>query len=71
MPFKNGVSTDDTFRRFFRSLDPKQFKDCFINWAQSLQNNNPEFGEKFVAIDGKTLRRRYDKAENMKAIHMV
>jgi len=54
LPFKNGVSTDDTFRRFFRSLDPKQFKDCFINWAQSLQNNNPEFGEKFVAIDGNT-----------------
>jgi len=79
LPFKNNIATDDTFRRFFRSVDPKQFKDCFINWVQALQNNNlgnnlksdEEPQEKFVAIDGKTLRRSYDKATNMNAIHMV
>lgn len=29
--FKNGISTDDTFRRFFRALDPEQFKNSVIN----------------------------------------
>ena len=67
LPFKNSTPTDDTFRRFFRNLDAEQFKKFFIEWVKSLQNNNP----KFVAIDGKTLRRSHDHAENKSAIHMV
>jgi predicted transposase YbfD/YdcC len=67
LPFKNGIPTDDTFRRFFRSLDPQEFQDRFLAWVKSLQKHNP----KFVAIDGKTVRRSYDKGENKGAIHMV
>ena len=67
LAFNNGIPTDDTFRRFFRSLDPKLFQGKFLEWAKSLQKNNP----KFVAIDGKTARRSYDKGKNKGAIHMV
>ncbi len=67
LPFNNGIPTDDTFRRFFRDVDPGEFKGCFLNWIQSLQDKNPEL----VAIDGKTLRRSYNNAENKNAIHMV
>lgn len=67
MSFKNGIPTDDTFRRFFRVLEPDEFKRCFISWVKALQNNNP----KFVSIDGKTLRRSYDRSYNKSAIHMV
>ncbi len=46
---------------------PDEFKRCFISWVKALQNNNP----KFVSIDGKTLRRSYDRSDNKSAIHMV
>lgn len=57
LPFKNSVPADDTFRRFFRALDPEQFKTCFINWIKTLQKEHP----KFISIDGKTLRRSHDR----------
>ena len=37
LPFKNGVPSDDTLRRFFRVLDPAKFEACFIKWVRSLQ----------------------------------
>ena len=67
LPFKNGVPTDDTFRRFFRALEPEQFKICFINWMKVLQKEHP----KLVSIDGKTSRRSHDGVRNQKALHMV
>lgn len=67
LPFENGAPSDDTYRRFFRSLDPKQFKECFINWVNAFQ----ELHRDVVAIDGKTLRHSYDRAKEKPAIHMV
>lgn len=67
LSFKNGVPTDDTFRRFFRAIDPEQFKLCFINWIKSFQKESP----KHVSIDGKTARRSHDKSKNQKPLHMV
>ena len=67
LPFNNGIPTDDTFRRFFRALEPDEFKQRFIDWVKALQISNP----KFISIDGKTLRRSYDNAGNKNAIHMV
>ncbi len=29
-PYKHGVPSDDTLRRFFRALDPEVFEACFI-----------------------------------------
>jgi predicted transposase YbfD/YdcC len=56
-PYKHGIPSDDTLRRFFRVLDPEVFEGCFIKWIKSFQL---ELAEKIVAIDGKTSRRSFD-----------
>jgi len=51
LPFKNGIPSDDTFRRFFRSLDPGHFQELFRGWVSNIQ---PEVAEGVIAIDGKS-----------------
>ena len=65
-PYKNGVPSDDTFRRFFRVLDPKIFETKFRQW---IANFGLSVSNKVIAIDGKTSRHSFDK--ECKAIHMV
>jgi predicted transposase YbfD/YdcC len=57
LPFKSGVPSDDTLRRFFRALDPEKFEACFIAWVKSFQL---DLESKVVAIDGKTSRGSFD-----------
>lgn len=64
--FKNGAPSDDTFRRFFRALNPDIFKELFRDWVENLASST---GSKVIAIDGKANRRSYDGDGNM--IHMV
>jgi predicted transposase YbfD/YdcC len=56
-PYKNGIPSDDTLRRFFRALDPEAFEGCFIEWVKSFQL---DLTEKIIAMDGKTSRRSFD-----------
>lgn len=65
--YKNGIPSHDTIGRFFSLLDPENFRDSFILWVKNLQSNIP----KLIAIDGKTLRRSFDKTNNKSAIHMI
>jgi predicted transposase YbfD/YdcC len=65
LPFENGIPSDDTFRRFFRAIDPKKFQQNFLNWVNAL--NIPKC--KNIAIDGKTSRRSHDK--DKKALHLI
>ncbi len=63
----NGVPSHDTFSRLFRNLDPDQFRDSF-------QRFMAQFSEQLkgvVAIDGKVLRRSFDRASGKSALHMV
>jgi len=53
----NGVPSDDTFRRVFSCLDPKQFNSCFIEF---VRDSHKELGEQLIAIDGKALRHSFD-----------
>lgn len=56
----------DTFSRVFRLLDPSQFRACFqrfmARFAESCQG--------VVAIDGKVVRRSFDKASGKSPLHM-
>jgi hypothetical protein len=54
--------------RSFAALDPVAFRQCFINWVESLASLAEG---SIVAVDGKTLRRSFDKAASRSAIHMV
>ena len=63
----NGLPSHDTFSRLFRNLDPDQFRDSF-------QRFMAQFSEQLqgvVAIDGKVLRRSFDRTSGKSALHMV
>ncbi len=63
----HGIPSHDTFGRVFGLLDPQQFERCFLNWTASLAKDK----SRLIAIDGKTLRRSFDRADGREAIHMV
>lgn len=71
LKLKNGLPSHDTFSRVFRLLDPEQFRACFQKFmgafSRSCQSN--ELG--VIAIDGKVLRRSFDKASGKSPLHMV
>ena len=64
----NGIPSHDTFGRVFARLDPDIFCECFLGWIRTLY---AETDGKAVAIDGKTLRRSYDRADEKAALHLV
>ena len=63
----NGLPSHDTFSRLFRQLDPAQFGAAF----QRFMAGFCEQVEGVVAIDGKVLRRSFDRASGKSPLHMV
>jgi predicted transposase YbfD/YdcC len=66
LPYEHGIPSDDTFRRFFRSINPDHFKEIFSRWVKCIANVAEA---KVIAIDGKSNRRTFDGEGNM--LHMV
>jgi predicted transposase YbfD/YdcC len=64
----NGIPSHDTFRRVFMLIDPEAFEACFTAWAASLAAG---FEREVVAIDGKTLRRSFDRKHERAPLHLV
>lgn len=64
---ENGLPSHDTFSRLFRLLDPEALAQCFSRFLDGLG----EVGQGVVAIDGKTLRRSFDRAAGTSALHVV
>ena len=64
----HGISSEQTFRRFFARLRPKAFAECFARWVQTLIGSSDG---KLINIDGKTLRRSFDHATGRTALHIV
>lgn len=56
-PFKRGVPSHDALNDIMNALPTRLFSDCFINWVESLRDNQPDI----IAIDGKTSRRAHGK----------
>ena len=67
LKLEHGAPSHDTFSRLFRLLDPEQFRDCF----QRFMARFAEACQGVVAIDGKVLRRSFDKVSGKSALHMV
>jgi len=63
----NGLPSHDTFSRLFRQLDPVQFGAAF----QRFMAGFCEQVEGVVAVDGKVLRRSFDRASGKSPLHMV
>src|ERR671932_143644 len=64
----NGIPSHDTFRRVFMLIDPDAFEACFSAWVQSFAE---VFHREVVAIDGKTLRRSFDRGRAQGPLHLV
>ena len=64
----NGIPSHDTFGRVFAALEPSAFEECFMKWVSALTTAS---AGRFIAIDGKTIRRSLDTASDKAAIHMV
>jgi predicted transposase YbfD/YdcC len=64
----HGIPSHDTIGRVFAALDPESFRTCFTAWVKSLGALPIQ---EVIAIDGKTLRRSFDRASQTNAIHMV
>ena len=64
----HGIPSHDTFARVLARLKPEELQQCFLRWMQAV--SEVTHGE-VVAIDGKTLRRSFDRATGKSAIHMV
>ena len=64
---ENGLPSHDTFSRVFRLLDPAAFGRAFSAFLDDLG----EAGAGVLAIDGKTLRRSFDRAAGRSALHVV
>ncbi|WP_299735803.1 ISAs1 family transposase [uncultured Endozoicomonas sp.] len=66
--FEHGIPSHHTIARVVAVVNPKKFQACFIEWMKAChQVSNGEI----IAIDGKTVRRSYDKGKDKGAIHMV
>jgi predicted transposase YbfD/YdcC len=63
-----GIPSHDTFGRVFALLSPARFQECFVGWMQAVAE---VVAGQVVALDGKTLRRSYDRRSAKAAIHMV
>src|SRR5438876_5735642 len=69
----NGIPSHDTFRRVFQAVCRLMLQRCLIDWLQGLRQTakvTAGVGE-VVAIDGKTLRRTFDRARGLGALHLV
>ena len=64
----HGIPSHDTFGRVFALVSPEALQTCFLHWIQAVAQVT---GGQVVAIDGKTLRRSYDRRSAKAAIHMV
>ena len=65
-----GIPSHDTFRRVLMLIDPERFERCFLDWVRSVFQ--PAAGApRQIAIDGKTVRRSFDRQNDRSPLHLV
>ena len=65
--FRDGTPSHDQLGDIFATLDADKFQRCFVSWVASLTGAAAEV----IAVDGKTVRRSYQKKGAKAPIHMV
>ena len=65
---RHGIPTQDTYLRVLALLDPAAFGAVFTAWIAKLWGADED---RHVAVDGKTLRRSFDKAAGKSPVHSV
>src|SRR5215212_886746 len=65
-----GIPSHDTFRRVLMLIDPEHFERCFLDWVRSVFR--VEAGApRQIAIDGKAVRRSFDRRSGRSPLHLV
>jgi predicted transposase YbfD/YdcC len=67
----HGIPSHDTFRRVFQAVCPQALQQCLIRWLKGVRQAAPPAEGEVIAIDGKTLRRTFDRARGLGALHLV
>jgi predicted transposase YbfD/YdcC len=65
--FRDGTPSHDQLGDIFATLDAGKFQRCFVSWVASLTGAAADV----IAVDGKTVRRSYQKKGAKAPIHMV
>src|SRR5512143_3133551 len=66
----NGIPSHDTFRRVLMLIDPDRFERCFLDWVRSVFRPDATVPRQ-IAIDGKTVRRSFDRRKGRSPLHLV
>ena len=64
-----GIPSHDTFNRVLSRLDPEELSSVMSLWLTSVSDSLKS--QEIVAIDGKTLRRTFDRASNQGPLHLI
>ena len=67
LELKNGIPSHDTIGEVWGRVDPEEFETGFRRWIGGLTDSVGEV----VAVDGKTLRRSYDRPSNKAALQTI
>lgn len=67
LDLSGGPPSHDTFSRIFRLLDPEQFHAAFQRFMADFAGSRAEV----VALDGKSLRRSFDRAAGASPLHLI
>ena len=72
----NGIPSHDTFRRVLMLIDPEAFERGFLAWTRRtfVARDDDRGGEGTppqIAVDGKTLRRSFDRRREQTPLHLV
>jgi predicted transposase YbfD/YdcC len=65
-----GIPSHDTFRRVLMLVDPVRFERCFLDWVRAVFRPEAQ-GPRQIAIDGKTVRRSFDRRNGRSPLHRV
>ena len=68
LDLSSGIPSHDRFNAILAAIKPAEFEKCLLSWIRALHAIT---SGQLIAIDGKTLRRSFDKASSKSAIHMV
>lgn len=71
LDLEHGVPSHDTFSRVFRLLDPRAFEAAFRRFMEGFAKANGLKLTGIVAVDGKALRRAYDRGSQASPLHLV